>query len=75
MTMLMFALLALGLALLFGAPWVARLFTRGRDPVALTRILQAAALVIIVLALLIGPQSPENTAFPPPPDGPPIGGN
>lgn len=71
MSTLMLGLLALGLLLLFTAPWIARLVIRDRDSVALTRIIQAAALIILVIALLLWPRSPESTAFPPPPEGPP----
>lgn len=71
MSMLMIGLILLGLVLLFAAPWLARLMTRGRDPVALTRVLQAVGIIVLVVALLISPRSPQSTAFPPPVEGPP----
>lgn len=71
MSMLMIGLILLGLVLLFAAPWLARAMTRGRDPVALTRVIQAAGIIVLVVALLISPRSPESTAFPPPVEGPP----
>lgn len=57
-----------GLALLLGAPLLARLGFRHADPVALTRLLQAVAVVLLVGALLVRPHNPETAAFPPPPD-------
>jgi Na+-driven multidrug efflux pump len=60
-------MLVLGLILIFGGSRIARLFTKDADPVALTRMLQAIGLALIVMAFLIGPRSPESTAFPPPP--------
>lgn len=71
MSMLMIGLIVLGLVLLFAAPWLARLVIRDRDPVALTRMIQAVAIIVLVVALLISPRSPESTAFPPPVEGPP----
>lgn len=71
MSMVMVGLLALGLLLLFASPWLARLITRGGDAGGLTRILQAVALIILVVALLTMPRSPQSTAFPEPEQGPP----
>lgn len=71
MSTLMIVLLVLGLALLFAAPWLARTVVRRGDPVGLTRIIQAVAVVLLVVALLVAPRSPETSAFPPPPDRPP----
>lgn len=71
MSTLTLVLLALGLILLFAAPWITRMVIQDRDSVALTRIIQAVALVILVMALLLWPREPESTAFPPPPEGPP----
>lgn len=71
MSTLMLGLLAIGLILLFTSPWISKLLMRGRDPGALTRILQVVAFVMIVVALLLWPRAPESTAFPPPPEGPP----
>lgn len=71
MSMVMVSLLALGLLLLFASPWLARLIARGGDAGGLTRILQAVALIILVVALLTMPRSPESTAFPAPEQGPP----
>jgi hypothetical protein len=69
----MIASTVLGLALLVGAPLIARLATgRGRDPVGLTRILQAAGVVLLIGALLLRPSTLE-TAVPPPPDAPRTG--
>jgi hypothetical protein len=65
----MIALTALGVALLVGAPLVARLAKgRGSDHVGLTRILQAAGVVLLIGALLLRPRNLETTAVPPPPD-------
>jgi hypothetical protein len=75
MSTLMMGSLALALLLLFAAPWIAKLLIRGRDPGGLTRILQAAGLVLLVISLLAWPRSPESTAFPPPPEGPPGAGH
>lgn len=71
MTMVMIGLVVLGLLLLFAAPALARLIIRDRDPVALTRMIQAFAIILLVVALLVSPRSPESTAFPPPAEGPP----
>jgi hypothetical protein len=71
MSTLMMGSLALGLVLLFMAPWLAGILVRGRDPGGLTHILQGLGLVLLVIALLAWPRSPESTAFPPPPEGPP----
>lgn len=71
MPILMLTLLVLGVGLLLGAPRLARIARRGQDPGGLTRIIQAVAVVILVIALLTMPRSPESTAFPPPAEGPP----
>lgn len=71
MTMVMIGMIVLGLLLLFAAPVLARLIIRDRDPVALTRMIQAFAIILLVVALLVSPRSPESTAFPPPTEGPP----
>jgi hypothetical protein len=61
----------LGLALLLGAPVVSHfLARRGRDVVALTRILQVIGLVLLISALLIRPYDPATRAVPAPPEGP-----
>jgi amino acid transporter len=70
MTMMMIGLVVLALVLLFAAPALARLVIRDRDPVALTRMIQVVAIILLVVALLVSPRSPESTAFPPPPEGP-----
>lgn len=57
-----------GIALFLLAPLIARLAMRGRDPMALTRILQLVAVLMLVGALFIKPYNPDNTAIPPPPD-------
>lgn len=71
MPILMLTLLVLGVGLLLGAPKIARLARRGRDPGGLTRIIQIVGVAILVIALLTMPRSPESTAFPPPQEGPP----
>lgn len=68
MPTLTIGLAALGLGLLLGAPLLARLALGRRDPVALTRILQAVAIVLLLGALLVRPHNPETAAFPPSPD-------
>ena len=67
----MIALVAAGLALLVGAPFIARLVVGGRaDRVGLTRIIQVVAVVLLVAALFFRPHSDETASFPPPPDTP-----
>ena len=62
---------AAGIALFVGAPLLARLVLGGKtDRVALTRILQAAGVILLVAALVVAPYNPDNTAVPPPPEGP-----
>jgi hypothetical protein len=68
---LMIVLVVAGLALLVGAPFIARLVVGGRgDRVGLTRIIQVVAVVLLVAALFLRPHSDETAAFPPPPDTP-----
>jgi hypothetical protein len=65
----MIALIATGLLLLIGAPLISRIVRgRGTDTVGLTRILQAVAIVLLVVALVIRPRNIETSAVPPPPD-------
>lgn len=65
----MIVLTVLGVMLLLSAPWLARtVMGEGSDPVALTRILQATAVLLLLIALLVRPWNPATTAFPPPPD-------
>jgi hypothetical protein len=66
----MVVLAVAGLALLVSAPFLARLLTRGRDSVGLTRILLAVAVVLLLAALLLRPHNDETAAFKPPPDAP-----
>lgn len=70
----MFALMVLlagaGIFLVFGAPLVARVFLRGRDPVGLTRVLQLVGIALLVVALLVRPHNNETAVFKPPPDAP-----
>ena len=69
---LMIVLVAAGIALLVGAPVIARLVVgRDGDRVGLTRIIQVVAVVLLVAALFLRPHSDETAAFPPPPDLPP----
>src|SRR5690606_16690836 len=63
MPTLTIGLAVVGLALLFGAPLLARLVLRRADTVALTRILQAVAVVLLLGALLVRPHNPETAAF------------
>ena len=68
---LMIVLVVLGIALLVGAPVIARLVVgREGDPVGATRILQVVGAVLLVGALFLRPHSDETAAFPPPPDTP-----
>lgn len=70
----MVVLAVAGIALLLSAPLIARVAVgRGNDPIALTRILQAAAVVLIIAALLLRPSNPETSAVPGPPDAAPAG--
>ena len=65
----MLVLAGLGIALLIGAPLVARLIMRGdKDPVALTRALQVLAIILLVSALFLRPSNPDTSAIPAPPD-------
>jgi len=67
----MILLAATGVALLVGAPIVGYLLgRRGRDSVALVRILQLAGVGLLLAALLIRPYNPATRAIPPPPDAP-----
>ena len=66
MLWLMLALGAAGAALLFTGPWLARRLSSGADPVALTRLLQLAGVLLLLLALLLRPENSGLTAFPPP---------
>lgn len=70
MAMISVAMVVLGLLLLFTAPALARMVSRdGADPGGLTRVLQGAALLLVIGGFLVWPRSPDATAFPPPPDG------
>ncbi|MQA89467.1 MAG: hypothetical protein GEU90_04420 [Gemmatimonas sp.] len=65
----MLVLTVVGVALLAGAPLLARYILRpDQDPVGMTRMLQALAVVLLIGALLIRPRNLETTAVPPPPD-------
>ncbi len=69
----MVVLTVAGVALLVSAPFIGRVARgRGKDAVALTRILQLVAIALLVVALLARPSNPETTAVPPPPDA--VGG-
>lgn len=72
MQMMVYLVLA-GVAVFFAAPLLGRLMMRGRDPVALVRVLQLVGVILMVAALLIRPYNRETTAVPPPPDLP-VGG-
>jgi uncharacterized membrane protein YdcZ (DUF606 family) len=72
MQMMVYLVLA-GVAIFFAAPLLGRLMMRGRDPVALVRVLQLVGVILMVAALLIRPYNRETTAVPPPPDLP-VGG-
>ena len=68
---LMIVLVVAGIALLVGAPVIARLAVGGGgDRVGLTRIIQVVAVVLLIAALFLRPHSDETAAFPPPPDTP-----
>jgi hypothetical protein len=67
---LMVVLAVAGLLLLVSAPFLARLLTRGHDPVGMTRILLAVAVVLLVAALLVRPHNEATAVFKPPPDAP-----
>lgn len=68
----MVVLAVAGIALLLGAPLIARVIAgRGNDPIALTRLLQAVAVVLLIAALLLRPSNPETSAVPGPPDAAP----
>jgi len=67
--MLMLLLAVLGLALLLGSPWVVPRVTPGEgDRTGMVRLLQAAGIVLLLLALLARPHTPGVSAFPTPPD-------
>lgn len=71
MLFLALGIAAAGIALFIGAPVLARLFLgRDTDRVALTRVLQAIGVILLVAALVLAPYNPDNTAVPPPPEGP-----
>lgn len=59
-----------GLVFILLAPVFARVVMRGRDPVALTRMIQAVGAVLVIVSLLFRPYNPDTTAVPPPPDVP-----
>jgi len=67
--MITIGLTILGICLLLAAPFLGRVIvgTKG-DPMAVTRVLQGVAVLLLVAALLFRPYRPETAAFPPPPD-------
>lgn len=65
----MMVLAVLGMFLLFAASWIARVMAGKRaDPVALSRILQLAGMILLFSALAVRPHNPATAAFPPSPD-------
>lgn len=65
----MIVLIATGLFLLVAAPLISRVVRgRGSDTVGLTRILQAVAIAILIVALVVRPRNSETAAVPPAPD-------
>lgn len=69
--MLMIVMAIGGIALLLAAPVLAKLVVgRDGDPIGITRILQVAGVVLLLMALLFRPHQDETAAFPPPPDAP-----
>ena len=63
----------MGLVLLAGAVPIARwigpwIVPRMYDPVGFARLLQAAGIALLLLAILVRPHNPETAAFRPPPE-------
>jgi uncharacterized membrane protein YtjA (UPF0391 family) len=68
---LMIGMIAAGLLLFLAAPLIARAVVGSAgDPVGITRILQVIGVLLMVVALVFRPHSPDTAAFPPPPDAP-----
>jgi hypothetical protein len=66
---MMIVLAIAGFGLLIVAPLIARLILgRNRDSVALVRMIQVAAIAMLIAALIVSPYNRETTATPPPPD-------
>ena len=65
---LMLILIAAGIALFLAAPVIGRLVAGGGDPVAVTRIVQVLAVLLMLVALVFRPHRDDTAAFPPPPD-------
>ena len=66
---LMLTLIAAGIALFLAAPFIGRLVVGEEgDPVAVTRVVQVVAVLLMVVALVFRPHRDDTAAFPPPPD-------
>ena len=65
---LMLSLIAVGIALFLAAPVIGRLVGSSADPVAVTRIVQVLAVLLMFVALLFRPHRDDTAAFPPAPD-------
>lgn len=70
----MIVLALFGILLLVGAPAIGRLIVgSGRDPVAITRIVQVFAIALLIAAIFARPYNPDTAAVPPSPNAPALG--